>query len=97
MNDYTPLHYAAYKGREETVRVILELGGQIDLKCIGGKTPLMWAVHTRNKNMVHLLLDHGADVNIEDSRRLTALHYAAEGKLKPLFETRCARLNSNKI
>ena len=43
-----------------------------------GDTALMYAVQNNNIELVRLLLENGADVNIENEQAETALHYAAE-------------------
>ena len=59
--DNTPLHFAAYFGRLETVRLLLAMPTvQVNAKNIANKTALDLA-RARNKwDVVHLLGEHGA-------------------------------------
>lgn len=68
----TALHWAAWVGRDQLVKVLIEKGAAIDQRCIDFEgTPLLWAVHGykqgggRNKHnqveCVKLLLAAGAD------------------------------------
>jgi len=50
----------------------------INIKCkLLGMSPIHYAVCSENPSIVTLLCDHGADVNIIDNRKRTALHYVA--------------------
>jgi len=57
----TPLMYAVLYEDSESVRALLEVGADPNLRNEGGTTALMWAVTDGEKT--RLLLDHGADVN----------------------------------
>ncbi|EAX93452.1 hypothetical protein TVAG_347390 [Trichomonas vaginalis G3] len=41
-------------------------------------TPLHWAARMQNRDMIKLLLDFGADPNIQDFEGATPLHIAAD-------------------
>ena len=41
------------------------------------KTPLLWASETGSQEAVQILLDHGADVNVQDKQGISALRYAS--------------------
>src|SRR6185295_6248293 len=62
---YTPLSYAAYKGRDQTLRYLLERGASVNANVDNGiiyvNTPLMMAVITGRFDTVVMLLDAGAD------------------------------------
>ena len=64
----TVLHRAAY-GRPKMIKYLLEVeGGRpgINAQNLDGKTPLHLAVEDGSKEVVELLLGHGADTEIED-------------------------------
>ncbi|KAJ3053656.1 hypothetical protein HK097_003731, partial [Rhizophlyctis rosea] len=87
---FTALHVAAEHNREEAARLLLGgvqskeggSGGKETLKRANpnmtnadGRTPLMLAVIMGHTNLVRLLLDYGASVDITDVLDCAALHY----------------------
>jgi uncharacterized protein len=77
---WTPLHIAAWEGQEETARVLLNAGADVNGEK-GESSPLIWVVFTEQPNLklVKLLIDHGADVNWHGGlEKETPLHYAAK-------------------
>lgn len=71
----TALHWAAWCGRDNLVRILLKNGAEINRRCIDFEaTPLFWAVHglkKGDKNNVHnqlecarILIQSGADKDI---------------------------------
>ncbi|HEY0653652.1 MAG TPA: ankyrin repeat domain-containing protein [Chryseosolibacter sp.] len=71
----TPLHWAAWCGRDVVVKRLLPLTTDVNKLCIDFKsTPLFWALHGyqfggkenlhHQVNCVRLLLEHGADPSI---------------------------------
>ena len=57
------LHYAAFYGHEDAVRVLLGAGADVNIRNANGYTPLHFAVPRGHVEVVRLLLDAGADVN----------------------------------
>ncbi len=52
----TPLHRAAAFGTEDTIRMLIEAGAQIEAKDMNGDTPLTWASwHLRPRSILRLL------------------------------------------
>lgn len=47
--------------------ILLKFGGDVNKKCMGGQTPLYWAVEKDDITVVKFLLEHGADVNLSSS------------------------------
>ena len=41
-----------------------------------GKTPLLWAIRSKEHEIVYYLLDNGADPNISDKKKVTPLFWA---------------------
>ncbi|EHK17755.1 uncharacterized protein TRIVIDRAFT_160757, partial [Trichoderma virens Gv29-8] len=77
--------------------LISEQARAISRKDNYGRTPLCWAVNRGHRDMVELLLDHGARVNVKDRSDLTALHIAVTGQYKDIVSVlidRGARLES---
>ena len=76
-----PLHAAAYSGNFEVTRILIEY----DSTCINardrdGLTPLLCASEGRSfkdDSIVRLLLDHGADLNVQNQFGWTSLHWAS--------------------
>ncbi len=78
---FTLLHLAAYFGNVPWAKLLISKHARlISRKDNYGRTPLSWAVNQGHREMVELLLDHGARVNFKDRSRLTALHIAVTGQ-----------------
>ena len=76
----TPLHYAAEAGGIDAIQVLLDAGVDVDVRVGQGWTPLMLTIKegepgTRTE-VATLLLDNGADPNLQDVSGFTALHDA---------------------
>lgn len=76
---YTPLHLAAFFGRTDTVRLLLEQGCDAAPASRNARrtTPLHSAAGRGHLDTVRLLLEAGADPNFADGRGDTPLHIAA--------------------
>jgi hypothetical protein len=81
-----PLHGAAYSGNFEVVRKLIEYCGNpayINAReQNGGETPLYWASGGPSRNfqggsVIRLLLEHGADINVQTDAGLTPLYRAS--------------------
>ncbi|KAK8034653.1 ankyrin repeat-containing domain protein [Apiospora rasikravindrae] len=73
----TPLHRAVEKEELEVVRSMLLHVANINVRDqLSDSTPLLVAATTRSRRMVQLLLEEGADVEVTDNSRMTALHRA---------------------
>lgn len=60
----TPLHFAASRGRVESVKILIEAKAQIDLICESdGLTPLADAIKQQQGTCVEMLLDAGAKMS----------------------------------
>jgi len=75
IND-TALYIATERGHTPTVKVLIELGAQVNTANIGGWTPLMMASAQGNVDLIELLLGHGADVSPVNRWGATALSEA---------------------
>uniref|UniRef100_A0A8P4G695 Euchromatic histone-lysine N-methyltransferase 1a n=1 Tax=Dicentrarchus labrax TaxID=13489 RepID=A0A8P4G695_DICLA len=64
---FTCLHLAAKLGHYDIVHHLLSKASKyINCQDDGGWTPITWAIEYKHKELVHLLLAKGADVNIRD-------------------------------
>ncbi len=75
LNGNTLLHHAIEDGRPEIVRVVLKYDCDLNAKGFLGITPLVSAATYNKKDIVEILLQHGADPTIEANYG-TALDYA---------------------
>lgn len=64
------------KGSPEAVQLLLDRGADINAAGKQGRSPLMYAVRTRNLRLVKLLITHGADVRRISRDGHSALFYA---------------------
>ncbi|XP_067831347.1 NF-kappa-B inhibitor epsilon-like [Heptranchias perlo] len=75
---YTPLHVAVNSRHKKIVSHLLDRGADVDAVDIkSGRTPLIHAVENNCMDMVLLLLQHGANVNLQTYSGNTALHSAS--------------------
>ncbi|MCD0502377.1 ankyrin repeat domain-containing protein [Bordetella petrii] len=77
---WTPLHYAASKGRIETAKLLLANKAMVNAPSPDGTTPIMMAGFSGNRDMVQLLLDAGADITTRDLKDKNASDWAYAGK-----------------
>jgi TonB family protein len=69
---------AAEEGNTATVRVLLELGADVNAKDDDGRTSLMGAAQKGHTAAVRALLDAGADANAKDDDGQTSMMLAAQ-------------------
>lgn len=82
---FTLLHLAAYLGNVVWAKMLIGKHARlVSRKDNYGRTPLSWAVNRGHRDMVELLLGHGARVNAKDRSNLTALHIAVTGQHKDI-------------
>jgi uncharacterized protein len=92
---YTPLSYAAYQGRERTVRFLLARGARVDGYVEDGitylPTPLMMATMMGHEAAARLLLKAGANARLRVEAGNTAFEFARKYRQSHLFSMlRCA-------
>ncbi|OGA41912.1 MAG: hypothetical protein A3G24_01810 [Betaproteobacteria bacterium RIFCSPLOWO2_12_FULL_62_13] len=92
---YTPLAYAAYQGRDRTVRFLLERGARVDADTQDGmtyiNTPLMMAAIQGHHITALWLLLAGADPRIRVHQGHTAAEFAQKYNHSNLFRMlKCA-------
>lgn len=73
---WTPLHYAASKGREDTVRYLLSQQAIVNAPAPDGTSPLMMAALSGNRTVVDMLLQAGADPTMQNAQSLSAASWA---------------------
>ncbi|XP_028924250.1 transient receptor potential cation channel subfamily A member 1 [Ornithorhynchus anatinus] len=82
---YFPIHLAAFSGAKKCMDIILEYGEKegcsridhINLLNHAKSSPLHLAVQSGDLEMIQKCLKHGAQVDLEESGKCTALHFAA--------------------
>ncbi|AXG74415.1 ankyrin repeat domain-containing protein [Flavobacterium arcticum] len=83
-NMTTPLGMAICKGDIETVKKFIEYGASVNERS-NGLTPLMLAARYNQAEIIKVLLDNGANLELEDERGFTALKYAELSNAKEAF------------
>jgi uncharacterized protein len=73
---WTPLHYACTKGNLEVAQFLIANGAIVDGLSPGNTTSLMMAVQSGNEQLVKLLLDKGADIQLRNANGLSAIDIA---------------------
>ncbi|WP_265027666.1 ankyrin repeat domain-containing protein [Wolbachia endosymbiont (group B) of Chorthippus parallelus] len=76
-NKWTPLHYAASLGYRRSAELLVN-NSTLGARDSENNTPLHIAADYGKENIVELLLERGADINIEGKNASTPLHYAAD-------------------
>lgn len=74
-----PFCVAISKGDFETVKKMIQFGENVN-KTSNGKTPLMYAARYNRVEIINLLLENGAEVDIKDKGGRTAIDYAKISK-----------------
>jgi uncharacterized protein len=74
VNQQTPLYYSAIRGAESVMQLLLQRGAAVNVRGVGGDTPLMSA---KTAAVLKLLLAAGADAAAANSKGMTVLHMLA--------------------
>lgn len=75
----TALWHAARKGQTNNVLALIDAGAKLNIQSKhNSMTPLMAAVYTGHKDIVEILLNNGADLNLLNSDEKSALDIAKE-------------------
>ena len=69
---YTPLHAAASSGQVSVVKLLLEMGAEVDSVNCFGNTPLHVACHNGQDVVVTELLGYGASINAVNNMGLVS-------------------------
>lgn len=95
-----PLIYAASKGLDRIVTLLLDHGADINGRNRKQQTALFRASRLGHEKTVRVLLSRGAKVNVKDENANTVLHQAAsagvEGSVKLLLDSRADPFARNK-
>jgi len=72
---YTPLHlvfvsnqYQDLASRKKVATLLLKSGANPNIQDIFGHTPLHWAMRFNDPDLIMLLIEHGADLDIQNFR-----------------------------
>lgn len=84
VNGRTPLLWAAWRGKSQKVRILLELGADPNKKDIEGFSPLAKAAQSGYLDCVRALVDGGATVTTTIYWGLEPIHLACQNALKGL-------------
>jgi uncharacterized protein len=68
----TPLMDASFNGHKDVVKMLLDRGADIHVRCKLGYTALIWAAQRGFQEIVVLFLDRGADVNAQNQHGLVS-------------------------
>ena len=74
----TPLMFAAWNGRPETVQASIDSGAEIDAQSRSGTTALMLSITGCKIESTRVLINNGASLHLRDTRGNTALCFAKD-------------------
>ncbi|KAI7854738.1 ankyrin repeat-containing domain protein [Circinella umbellata] len=83
----TALHHACDRGNVDTVKLLLELGANVNAKTNDEETPLHYACISEQLETAQLLLKYGCDQTIRDSSGETAFEQAEGSFIERLNQT----------
>jgi hypothetical protein len=75
---WTPLHFAAYAGKEGIASLLCDAGADVNATNADGFTPLHLAAQEGHADVARTLLAHNANVNAQEKQGWTPLHFAAQ-------------------
>ena len=81
---WAPLHYAAFEGRAELIRFLLEKGADKDARAPNGYSALILAARGGHVEAARALLYEDADVTVRGPKGETALGIARAKKMEEL-------------
>ena len=81
------INFIKIKPNSYVEKLILEKA-DLDIADRDRWTPLMWATSKRNREVVSLLIANGADINMIDDRRNSAIYYAYDEDIIRMFLTK---------
>ena len=80
---FTALHWAAKKGREDLIAMLVTSGASIDIRSLSGSTALHLATQSCKWNVVEMLIGElRADTKIRDNNSRRAIDYLKNGPPK---------------
>jgi ankyrin repeat protein len=68
----SPLHNACREGIPEVVKSLINFGSMINATTLNGDTPLHQAVFHNKTDNITILIEHGADITIQNNKKFTA-------------------------
>lgn len=79
----TPIFDAIGGRSPENVRILLKAGADLEVRNDGWDTPVLYAAFFKRFEIVHVLLEAGADFRRESKLGETVARFVLEGRLKP--------------
>jgi ankyrin repeat protein len=80
----SPFCMSIVKGDIETVKKLIELGADVNKKS-NGMTPAMYAAKFNKVEILKLLVEHGANVDLKSDNGLKAEKYAEQSNAKEVL------------
>jgi ankyrin repeat protein len=81
-----PIHYAAERGHEAVITLLLSKGCNIDIPTTDGMTAFMYAAKNNQLSTMNYLVERGASILSVNRAGMSAAHFAAQLDHLPVFE-----------
>ena len=73
------LHFAVRTNQVRHARLLIANGAEVDsTDTVIGRTPLLLAIYWNHHNIIQLLLESGARLDVVDDNAMTVIHYIAK-------------------
>lgn len=86
---FTPLHLAAQYNHPAVIRALLDVGANVNARNQWNQTPLWqaaWQAWHGNTEAAHVLVAHGAQIDVADAKGYTPLQMAARAGNAPMVK-----------
>ena len=81
-----PMHLVCLNGNIKVLEILMENGGDVNVKSDNGFTPLVFSVNNGFKSLAKALVENGADINLVTNGGSTAFIHACQSGMYDMVE-----------
>ena len=93
----TALHHAAYNDFSTTAAILLDMGADMGIKDVNGRTPLHLASRQGSVTVACMLLENGANPSPKDAEGYTPLNVAADSQTAACLRKKMSMASFKKL